>query len=99
MNIGRKTENGCLTLELNGELTAITAEKLRAEVNTVVNETAHLVFDFTGLEYIASAGLRVLIEANKLMDSKGGKFTVRNVSGEIMHTLEITGFCDMLDIK
>ena len=97
MNIVRKEENGIITLELNGELTALTAEKLSSEVKTAAAESTHLVFDFAGLEYIASAGLRVLLEAKKLMDSKDGKFTVRNVSGEIMHILDITGFSDMLD--
>ena len=99
MNIRRKTENGTITLELNGELTALTAEKLSSELKTAAAETGHLVFDFIGLEYIASAGLRVLLEAKKLMDSKGGKFTVCNVSQEIMHILDITGFSDMLDFE
>ena len=99
MNIVRKEENGIIILELNGELTALTAEKLSSELKTAAEETPNLVFDFTGLEYIASAGLRVLLEAKKLMDSKEGKFTVRNISQEIMHTLEITGFCDILDFE
>jgi anti-sigma B factor antagonist len=99
MTIERVTENGSVTLALGGELTAITAEQLNAAIETAVGETGNLTLDFKDLEYVASAGLRVLLKAQKALDAKGGKLIIRNVCEEVMNVFEITGFDNMLTIE
>jgi len=99
MTIERTTENGAVTLAVSGELTAMTAEQFNTAMETAVSETACLTLDCKDLEYVASAGLRVLLRAKKLLDAKEGKFIIRNVCEEVMNVFEITGFNNMLDIQ
>ena len=99
MNIERKSENDKITLLIRGELTALTANQLNVAIRTAVLETDHLTLDFKNLEYLASAGLRVLLEAKKLLDDKGGKLIVSNVSDVVMQVFEITGFSQMLGLE
>ena len=99
MTIEQTKDNNSVTLTLYGELTALTSEKLSSVVKTAIAGTDHLVLDFANLEYVASAGLRVLLDTKKLLDTKGGKFIIRNVSEAIMRIFEITGFSDILDFE
>ena len=99
MTINKAAENGSIILAVSGELTALTAEKLNNAVKIAAGETDCLILDFGDLEYVASAGLRVLLEAKKQLDAKKGKFIVRNVSDAVMQIFEITGFSDMLEIE
>ena len=97
MTIERTTEKDSIVLVLDGELTANTAEKLNTAIETALNETNFLVLDFTDMEYVASAGLRILLKAKKASNAKKGKFFIRNVSEDVMNVFEITGFSDILD--
>ena len=92
-----KTLNGseCI-LTVEGRLDAESAPKLRAVVETL-DEVSDLTLDFSKLDYISSAGLRVLLSAQKLMAKKGG-MTLRHVSEAIMEIFEVTGFVDILNI-
>ena len=99
MTIEKKSENNSVILSVCGELTALTVNQLSVAVKAVIPETDHLVLDFKNVEYVASAGLRVLLEAKKLLDAKEGKFIVRNTSEAVMHIFEITGFSDMLNLE
>ena len=99
MTIERITGEGSVTLAVSGELTALTTEQLSVAVKKTIGETDHLRLDFKNVEYVASAGLRVILEAKKLLDAKGGKLIVCNVSKEVMHIFEITGFSDILDFE
>ena len=99
MTIEQITENGMATLALSGELTATTAERLNAAIVTAMGGTDHLTLDFKDLEYLTSAGLRVLVSTRKAMDAKGGKFIIRNVSEDVMNILEITGLDRILTIE
>ena len=99
MVVERKMENDKIILELNGEITAMTAEQLSTTIKTAIGETDNLALDFTNVEYVASAGLRVLLEAKKLLDAKNGKLVIRNVSKSVMHIFEITGFSDIIDLE
>ena len=99
MTIERTTENGSITLTLSGELTAITAEQLNTAIEMAVGETACLTLDCASLEYVASAGLRVLLRVKKLLDAQNGTFMLTNVSETVMNVFEITGFNNMLDIR
>lgn len=94
-----KTENATeLTIALTGRLDTSTAPLLEAELKGSIGAKEVLVLDFSEVEYISSAGLRVLLSAQKIMN-KQGKMTVRNVGKAIMEIFEITGFSDILNIE
>ncbi len=85
------------TIFVSGRVDTITAPSLETEVKNIIDGLTELVFDLKELEYISSAGLRVLLVAQKTM-SKQGKMTVVNPSEEVMEIFEVTGFSDILTI-
>ena len=94
-----KTLNGSeLTLALNGRLDTINAPRLEAELKSSLHSVDHLVLDFAELAYLSSAGLRVLLAAQKIMN-KQGDMVVRNVNETIAEIFDVTGFCDILTIE
>lgn len=94
-----KTINGKdATFSLEGRLDTTTAPDLESEVNSVIDDIDSLVFDFANLQYISSAGLRVLLATEKVISKKGGMKVV-NVNETIMEVFEITGFADILTIE
>ena len=94
-----KTQNGNeLVVALKGRLDTLTAPQLEEELNAATEGVDSLVFDFSELEYISSAGLRVLLSAQKTMNGKGS-MTVKNVSDEIREIFDVTGFSDILTIE
>ena len=94
-----KTQNGTdLTLALEGRLDTITAPELEAELKKSLPRAETLCLDFTKLDYISSAGLRVLLSAHKLMSAKGGMKIV-NVNEIVKEVFEVTGFADILTIE
>ena len=94
-----KTQNGKdLTLALEGRLDTMTAPSLEAELNEDLKEAETLTLDFSKLEYISSAGLRVLLSAHKVMSAKGG-MKVTNVNEIVREVFEVTGFADILTIE
>ena len=99
MTINKTAEGGKLTIALEGRLDTNTAPQLEAELKRSVSGVTELVLDFTGLEYISSAGLRVLLAAAQKVMNKQGKMVLRGVNGTIMEVLEITGFVDILTIE
>lgn len=98
MNIQIKKEEKNLTIELEGRLDTTTAPQLEADLKQNIGDSAHLVLDFAKLQYISSAGLRVLLAAQKVMN-KQGDMVVKNVNDTIMEVFEITGFADILTIE
>ena len=98
MNIN-KTQNGEKTLlALSGRLDTTTAPKLQDALIPEFDTVKHVELDFSGLAYVSSAGLRVLLMGEKTAKATGGKFTLVNVSEEIMEVFEMTGFADILNI-
>ena len=94
-----KTENGTsLLLELEGRLDTTTSKQLEAEVNTAFDEKTSVVMDFANLVYLSSAGLRVILMAQKRMN-KQGTMKIKNVNETVMEVFEITGFLDILTIE
>jgi anti-sigma B factor antagonist len=87
-----------LTVALSGRLDTITAPTLEKTISDNMSDAEKLVLDFNGLEYISSAGLRVVLNAQKKMQQKGG-MKVINVCEEVMEVFEITGFVDILSIE
>ena len=98
MTIDKKQNGTELIIFLTGRLDTITAPQLEGELKTSLNGIKALTLDFSGLEYLSSAGLRVILAAQKVM-SKQGKMVVRNVNQVIMEVFEVTGFCDILTIE
>ena len=98
MNIIKHQEGSTLTVALEGRLDTVTAPQLEGELRTAVSGISELVFDLGALEYVSSAGLRVLLSAQKVMN-KQGSMIIRNVKPEIMEIFEVTGFLDILNIE
>ena len=94
-----KIQNGTeLTFALEGRLDTTTAPQLEMEVNSSLGDVTKLVFDFANLEYISSAGLRLLLSAQKTMN-KQGEMSIKNVNETIQEVFEVTGFADILTIE
>ena len=94
-----KVINGAeMTVTLTGRLDTNTAPKLEAELKESSSGIEVLTLDFSGLEYLSSAGLRVLLASQKIMNRQG-RMVVRNVNDMIMEVFEVTGFCDILTIE
>ena len=98
MTINKTEENGKTTIALEGRLDTGTAPKLQEELMPVFGMTNEIALDFSRLVYVSSAGLRVLLMAQKESKKKGVPMTLAGVSGEIMEVFEMTGFADMLNI-
>lgn len=95
----KKQENGTeLIIVLEGRLDTTTAPQLEAELKNSIENKTLLVIDFSGIEYISSAGLRVLLSAQKIMN-KQGVMKVTNVNETVLEVFEITGFCDILNLE
>ena len=97
MDIIKNTDGSTLNVALIGRLDTITAPSLDKELKDSLNGITTLAFDFSKLEYISSAGLRVLLSAQKVMN-KQGTMTISSVNADIMEIFEITGFSDILTI-
>ena len=94
-----KTLNGTeLTVALEGRLDTVTAPELENELKASLEGVTKLVIDLAALEYISSAGLRVLLSAQKVMN-KQGKMIVIRVNETVMEIFEVTGFSDILTIE
>ena len=95
----QKTRNGNeLTIALTGRLDTNTAPQLELELNGCLASVEKLIFDLAALEYISSAGLRVILSAQKVMNRQG-EMVVRNVNEMVQEVFEITGFTDILTIE
>lgn len=98
MKINKTAEGAALTVALEGRLDTTTAPELEAELKSSLGGVTSLVIDLASLEYISSAGLRVLLSAQKTMN-KQGSMVVRNANETIQEIFEVTGFCDILTIE
>ena len=98
LNINKNLNGSSLTVALEGRLDTSTAPQLEAELKDAIGGVTELVLDFSALEYISSAGLRVLLSAQKIMN-KQGSMKVVHVNDVIREIFEVTGFCDILTIE
>ena len=98
MEINKKVNADELTVELVGRLDTTTAPDLEAELKDSLDGIKKLVFDMEKLEYISSAGLRVLLSNQKIMN-KQGEMIIRNASEDVKEIFDVTGFCDILTIE
>lgn len=97
MNINKTLDGTTLHLALEGRLDTTTAPQLEAELNRSMDGITLLELDFDKLEYLSSAGLRLILAAQKTMN-KQGKMVIRHVNETIMEVFEVTGFIDILTI-
>lgn len=98
MNIINNLDGTTLNVALEGRLDTTTAPQLEAELKQSIADNTELILDFAKLQYISSAGLRVLLAAQKVMN-KQGKMVIRNVNDVIMEVFEVTGFVDILTVE
>ena len=98
MKINTKLEKNSLTVTLEGRLDTNTSPNLEKELGTL-DEIENLIFDFEKLDYISSAGLRVLLSCQKNINSKSGLMIIKNVNEEIQEVFDMTGFSDILTIE
>lgn len=97
MEMIKQKKESVYSIALEGRLDTSTAPQLEAEINTNLEGVTEFELDFAKLDYISSAGLRVLLAAQKIMN-KQGSMKVCNVNPEIMEVFDITGFSDILTI-
>ena len=98
MTITKNLDGTNLTIALEGRLDTTTSPQLEGELHPDIDSATDLTFDLEKLAYISSAGLRVLLSAQKIMN-KQGKMTIKNVCPEIMDIFDVTGFVDILNIE
>ena len=98
MTINKEVNGSKLNIALVGRLDTTTSPELENELKASLDGIQELVFDFAQLEYISSAGLRVLLATQKIMN-KQGSMLVKNVNENIMEIFDVTGFVDILNIE
>ena len=98
LNITKSADNSALTVILEGRLDTTTAPQLEAELKDSLDGATELTLDMEKLEYISSAGLRVILSAQKIMNRQG-EMKVTHVGETIMEIFEVTGFSDILTIE
>ena len=98
MTIEKKINGEAVTLIVSGRLDTQTAPELEAELDSVLAGLKELTFDMTNLEYVSSAGLRVILKAQKAMNAQGS-MKLTGVNDSIMEVFDITGFLDILTIE
>ncbi len=98
MNVIKESSGSQLTLRIQGRLDTTTAPQLETELKASVEGVTALVLDLAELAYISSAGLRVVLMAQKIMN-KQGTMVVRNVDPNVLEVFEVTGFSDILTIE
>ena len=98
LNINREIENGKAVFELEGRLDTLTAPDLEKELGDSLPDVTELILDFNKLDYISSAGLRVLLAAQKRMNRQGS-MNVTGVNGTIQEIFEVTGFSEILTVE
>ncbi len=98
LNINKTNENGKLNVKLSGRLDTTTAPQLEEELKKELDGLKELVMDFSELEYISSAGLRVLLSAQKIMNRQGSMKLI-HVNDVVKEIFEVTGFSDILTVE
>lgn len=99
MTIDKKTQGDQIVLALSGRLDTTTAPELQAPLMDALADNASVALDFADLQYVSSAGLRVLMMGQKYATANEKKFVIKNVSEEIEEVFEMTGFTDILTIE
>lgn len=97
MNFEKSQDGSRLTVGLSGEIDSLNAPELEEKLKSEIEGVSELDFDLNELEYISSAGLRVLLSMQKIMKSRGS-MTIRNTGEEVMEIFKVTGFVKLLNL-
>ena len=98
MTIEKKINNGAAVIIISGRLDTLTAPELEAEIDAIISGIKDLTFDMTNLEHVSSAGLRVILKSQKIMNTQGSMRLI-GVNDCVMEVFDITGFADILTIE
>ena len=98
MTIDRNVDGAKTQLKISGRLDTSTAPELESTIDACLSGVEELIIDFEGLEYVSSAGLRVILKTQKVMNRQGS-MKIINVNDTIMEVFDITGFADVLTIE
>lgn len=99
MEINKTFENGELIVALTGRLDTITAPELEASLSGLLSQAKRVVFDFAKLEYLSSAGLRIILSSQKEVTANRAEMVIKHVNETIMDVFEMTGFSSILNIE
>lgn len=99
MEIKKSFENGELVVALKGRLDTITAPELESSIADQLSQAKRVVFDFAELEYLSSAGLRIILSSQKEVTSNKAEMIIKHVNDTIMDVFEMTGFSSILNIE
>ena len=99
LNINKTVEEAKAVVALEGRLDTVTAPELESDLMGIIEGIEELVLDFGELDYISSAGLRVLLSAQKMMNKKEGSMKIIHVKDVIMDIFDMTGFLDILTVE
>lgn len=99
MTIETKVTDGNLYVKVRGRLDALTMPQLEEALMPKLSGIRNLILDFERLSYISSAGLRLLLKIQNVLDEENGKMTIRNINEIVSDVLEVTGFIDFLNIE
>ena len=98
MTINKTLNEDELVYAVEGTIDTTTAPELQEDLDASMGDVRSIVFDFTDVTYISSAGLRVLLHAHKIMNNKGG-VKIKNINDIVHEVFEVTGFSDILNIE
>ena len=99
MQVQKTIENDVAILNINGRIVSTTAPVLEKAIEDVLKTENKLILDFSGVDFMASSGIRVLLIAYKRLKIQDGLLILRNVNPAVMNVLEVTGLKDFLDIR
>ena len=99
MDIQKQLNGNKMTMKVSGRLDTNSAPQLETELKNVLKDLTEMVFDFSELDYISSAGLRVLLSAQKNMNSQKGSMRITGANEIVKEIFEVTGFTDILTIE
>lgn len=99
LQITKETSGEMLTLKIKGDLNVKTSPILEMELRQSIDSVKELVLDFTGVDYISSAGLRVLLAVEKAMRRQGGKMKLQHVNAAVKEIIRLAGFLQVMHIE
>ena len=99
MEVKFNKQNSSLTVTISGNIDTVTAPELDSKLQENISDVKDLVLDFAAVDYISSAGLRVILMANQQMEDVDGNLTIKNVNEDVRDVFEMTGFDSLLNLE
>ena len=99
MEVKFNKQDSTLTVEISGNIDTVTAPELDSQLQENLADVKELILDFAAVDYISSAGLRVILMTNQMMEDVDGSMTVKNVNEDVRDVFEMTGFDSLLNLE